>query len=106
MPKTGGGIDFDDPLHLAMHGVVNSPAGIAAASKAAAEGIPPICGVDKLLREIIVNYGPERQATLNAGYIVAEMMRGMGYTEGAKHQKCPSGCVVKTGTVWIAPVPK
>ena len=96
------GLAVKDPKYLAIKAIVESEPGMSAAKAAAANGIPPVCGVDKLLRHIIVNYADDDQSIKCAGSLIAEIMRGKGYTKGPL-RPCPAGCNAKRGTIWLPP---
>jgi hypothetical protein len=96
----GGGLSEDDPRYLRMMDIVFSAEGRQAALNAVKRGLPAICGVDALIKNALgADYGKHDLGTSNAGYIVAKLMRQMGYEE-AGTGSCPSGCVARTGMKW------
>lgn len=97
---TGGGLSEDDPVFLKIREVVYSEAGKEAALAAVRAGSPAVCGVDRLLRnELGEEYGKHDLGTSNAGYLVAQLMREIGYEE-AGSGRCPPECVARTGMKW------
>jgi hypothetical protein len=100
MARTG--LAARDPKYLAIKAIIESEPGMRAVTVSAANGIPPVCGVDKLLRDIIVNYSDDDQSIKCAGSLIAEMLRAEGYGKGPL-RPCPAGCNAKRGTVWIPP---
>jgi hypothetical protein len=72
--------------------------------KATEQGKPALCGVEPLLtKELGDQYGPHDQGTMNAGYIVGELMRYRGYRD-AGPRPCPKGSVEKTAMFWVPAV--
>ena len=62
--------------------------------------LPALAGVDPLLqREFGDRYNADVQATNDAGYRLAELMRHSGYVENGS-AKCSLGCVAKSGIKW------
>jgi hypothetical protein len=102
LPLSSGGLQADDPLYLEMEEIIWSEEGRTAALAATTDGRPALSGIDPLLkRKLGDRYGPYDQGTLNAGYIVAGLMRHLGYHERGQG-KCADGCVAKTGIIWEA----
>src|SRR4051812_40928629 len=96
MARTG--LAAKDPKYLAIKAIIGSEAGFRAARLAAANGIPAVCGVDKLLRDIIVNYTDDDQSIR----LIGEVLRAAGYTKGPL-RPCPDDCNAKRGTIWVPP---
>jgi hypothetical protein len=98
-------ISEQHPEFLALTAAIFSTVGRTLAVAAALEGLPPLCGVDPMLREIIVGYRDANPESLkSAGFIVARLMRDeLKYTEGKNCVMCPAGCTAKTGTLWLRP---
>jgi hypothetical protein len=91
----------DDPLSLAIHGIVYSEEGKAAAIAAVNKGLPPLAGVDPLLFERLgVDYGPHNMTTATAGGMIASLMRSLGYQEVGTNAPLPKGSIAKTGQMW------
>lgn len=89
-----------DPAYLLMKEIIYSDAGKLAAINAAFHGQPALAGVEPMIvAELGDNYLSD-QGTLNAGYIVAEMMKTMGY-EPAGRKRMPNGSVAKTAITWM-----
>lgn len=100
LPYYGGGLSADDPIYQRMFKIVHSEAGKSAALDAVAKGLPAVSGVDPLLKaEVGSEYGVRKLVTSNAGYIVAGLMRTLGYEE-AGSGACPPNCVIRTGMKW------
>ena len=92
-------VRLDDDLGRAMQAVVFSPEGKTAALNATDRGLPALAGVDPLLvARLGPDYRPENEATAQAGFLVTNLMRQLGY-KTSHRGLLPSGCVAKTG--WI-----
>ena len=100
MARTG--LAAKDPKYLAIKAIIESEAGLRAARLAAANGIPAVCGVDRLLRDIILDYTDDDQSIRCAGSLIGELLRAAGYTKGPL-RPCPKGCNTKRGTIRISP---
>ena len=88
------------PIYKVMEQVVNSADGIKRAVRATNDGQPALAGVDPLLRqELGSEYVRANNGTWWAGFVIAQIMRDMGYVE-AGTGKCPPDCVAGQGTVW------
>lgn len=97
----GGGINMDDPLVQAIAAVVQSTEGREACERAVAEGHPAIAGVDPLIADRLgVDYGAHNMTTNSAGFLVAEMMRSLGYRALGRKGKTPPGSVAGSGEMW------
>lgn len=95
-----GGMKMDDPVYLRMEEIVWSREGRAAAIAATDQGLPAMAGVDPLLQaDLGTQYNAESMGTMNAGFIVAELMRHLGYVD-AGPGKLPANCVAKTAMTW------
>ena len=93
-------VRLDDAIGRAMQNVIFSPEGRAAALKAAEQGLPALAGVDPLLQAALgANYGKHNEATVQAGYLVANLMRQAGYDDGPS-KPLPSGCVAVSGMLF------
>lgn len=100
----GNGVSLTSARWLALKAVINSDEAKTAMRAAVDAGNPPLCGVDALLTEIIVDYArKDDQILKSAGSLVAEYMRAMGYKQGSV-KVCPSGCTVGTATMFTPPV--
>jgi hypothetical protein len=99
----GDGVGLASARYLAMQAVICSQEGQAAMLKAIADGNPPLCGVDPLLTQIIVDYAKgDDQMLKSAGSLVAEHLVAKGYVKGAT-RVCPGGCTVATGSSFALP---
>ena len=98
--RTGGGMSSDHPIYREMEEVIWSAEGKAAAFEAVKAGLPAMAKVDRILQQRMGNrYSADQQGTLNAGYIVAEVMRLHGY-EPEGSAALPQGCVAKTAALY------
>lgn len=101
LPLSSGSLTSDNPVFLRMVDIVWSLEAQAAAIAATEKGLPALCGVDPLLRaQLGDQYTPHDDGTMNAGWVVAQVMRHRGYKE-AGNGKCPDGCIAKSGIVWV-----
>jgi hypothetical protein len=100
LPLRAGGMRMSDPVYIRMEEIAWSPEGRAAALKATKDGLPALAGVEPLIREALGDrYNPHDMGTMNAGYIVGEVMRHLGYVD-AGQSKMPEGSVAKTAMIW------
>ena len=96
-------VKLDDRIGLLMHQIIFSPEGKAAAAAAATAGLPALAGVDRLLKDKLGrDYGSHNEATVQAGYLVANLMRQLGY-ESRGVAVMPEGCIAKSGTTFALP---
>jgi hypothetical protein len=99
--RAGGSVRLDDAIGKAMHRVIFSQEGKKAAFEATANGLPALAGVDPLLAKALgKGYGKHNEATVQAGYLLTNMMEQSGYKQ-AGSGPLPLGCVAKTGLVFI-----
>jgi len=97
----GGGLAESDPLYIRMHQIIFSAEGRNAAISAVEKGLPPLVGVDPMLNAALqADYGNHNMGPANAGFIVAALMRHLGYRETGTSAPLPPGCVAKTGMLW------
>jgi len=95
------GITGEHPIVRRMDEIINSDEGRAACKKAVEDGFPALAGADPMLaEEFPADYGKHNETTVWAGYLVADAMRGMGFTQQGKQGKMPDGCVARTGEMW------
>ena len=60
-----------------------------------------MAGLDPLLKDALKDtYAKSYEATIQAGYLTALMMRKMGYENSGRHGKL-EGCVAKTGEIYV-----
>lgn len=100
LPLSSGGMSLDDPLYREMQEIVWSARARAAALLSVENGLPALAGVDPILQELMgTRYGREAQGTMNAGSLVAEVMRHEGY-EKSGDGPLPPGCIARTAATW------
>jgi hypothetical protein len=100
LPLSEGGMRMSDPAYLKMQDITWSSEGRKAGVKATEEGLPALAGIEPLIVAALGDrYHPHDGGTVNAGYIVAELMRHIGYVED-KEGKMPNGSVAKTAMRW------
>lgn len=101
-PFAGGtSVNLDDPLVRRIHEIVNSPEGKAACIRAVDAGHPALGGVDPLIAEKLGSqYGAHNMSTNAAGWIVADLMRALGYRKQGKSASTPEGSVARSGELW------
>ncbi|HTT85401.1 MAG TPA: hypothetical protein VMF67_18130 [Rhizomicrobium sp.] len=94
------GLKLDSPLGRQMKAIIFSPEGVAAAIAATERGLPALAGIDPLISEHLdKEYAETYEATIQAGYLVANMMRANGYFPTGL-QAPIRGCVAKSGEVY------
>jgi hypothetical protein len=97
-----GSLKFDDPIFLKMEEIISSAEGKSAAIEATKKGLPALAGVDPLLSaKLGVDYGAHNDGTINAGFLVAQMMRTQGYKLSGRKGKLPPTCLAKTAEIYI-----
>jgi hypothetical protein len=97
---SGGGMRMSDPAYLKMQDITWSGEGRKAAVEATEKGLPALAGIEPLIVAALGDrYHPHDGGTVNAGFIVGELMRHIGYVEG-KEGKMPNGSVAKTAMRW------
>ncbi len=94
------GVKLDSPLGRAMREIINSPEGVAVALQATKDGLPALGGIDLLLQEKLgQEYRTAYEATIQAGYLTALMMRQEGYEETGRQARLVN-CVAKSGEIY------
>jgi hypothetical protein len=94
------GLKLDRPLGRKMSKIINSPQGVAAALTATENGMPALAGIDPMLKAVLKKeYADSHEATIQAGYLVALMMRKKGYEQSGK-QGSIQDCVAKIGLIY------
>jgi hypothetical protein len=94
-------VALDDPIGKKMQLIIFSEEGKRAACEATEQGLPALAGLDPLLaRALGRDYGPHNEATVQAGYLVTNMMRQLGYRDAGQGQ-LPSGCVARSGRIFV-----
>ena len=83
-----------------MEEIIWSPEGKRRIVEANEAGLPALAGVEPLIvADLGDRYHPHDLGTADAGSIVGEVMRHLGY-ELAGHAKMPVGSVAKTAAIW------
>ena len=91
-----------DPVFMKMEQIVFSQEAKTAAIAATDAGLPALAGIDPLLSAALgVDYGPHNDGTINAGYLVAQMMRMQGYKNSGRKGKLPVTCIAKTAEIYV-----
>jgi hypothetical protein len=94
------GLKLDRPIGRAKTGINNSAEGVAAAIDATNKGLPALQGVDPLLKAGLgKEYEETYEATIQAGYRVAQMMRKHGFVNSGRQARL-LGCVAKSGEIY------
>ncbi|GEO12604.1 hypothetical protein [Microvirga aerophila] len=99
--RSNKSLTLDDPISKVMHRIIFSPEGKQVALTAITQGLPPLAKIDPLLQAALGgDYTKHNEGTVQAGYMVTNMMRQMGYKPiGSK--KLPPDCVARTGQVFV-----
>jgi hypothetical protein len=101
LPLSSGGMRMSDPTYIEMERIIWSPEGRKAAIEATGKGLPALAGVERLFVDALGDlYHPHDGGTVNAGFIVGELMRHLGYVPG-REGSMPEGSVAKTAMKWI-----
>lgn len=96
-------MSFTDPIYRKMVKIAKSAQGKAAMERAAGEGKPAICGLDKLMQTHLgADYSDSKTpgTIMSAGSLAAEIMPKLGYIKGG-NGKCPEGCIAREGIIWV-----
>jgi hypothetical protein len=97
---SSGGMRMSDPAYIEMEEITWSTQGRKGIIEAVGKGLPALAGVEPLFVAALGDrYQPHDGGTVNAGYIVAGVMRHMGYTQDGEG-KMPNGSVAKTAMKW------
>ncbi|ESX15952.1 hypothetical protein [Mesorhizobium sp. LSJC264A00] len=100
LPLRSGGITFSDPVHLRMEEIAWSSQGKRLLVEATEAGMPALAGVEPLIvADLGVLYHPHDLGTVDAGSIVGQVMRHLGY-ELVDRKDMPPGSVAKTAATW------
>ncbi|TXM99099.1 hypothetical protein FV242_26700 [Methylobacterium sp. WL64] len=100
LPLSSGGMSLDDPIYREMQEIVWSARARQAALDAVRSGHPALAGVDPILQEIMGGrYGRTGQGTMNAGSLVAEVMRHAGYEKNGEGL-LPETCIARMAAMW------
>ncbi len=100
-PKASSGT-IDSPILRKMKEVIFSKEAQELGLKAATMGLAPMGVIDPLVKEALgADYKAEDRGTLEAGFMVAAMMRENHWEPKGKPQKLPEDCVAKTAAVYV-----
>jgi hypothetical protein len=95
-----GPLAEDDALLARMKEIIGSRAARSAAVEATLDGLPALAGIDILLHEQLgEDYRRDPAAAPTAEALVAELMRGLGYSEAGR-KDLPPRCVARSGVFW------
>ena len=101
-PAKGTSLSLDSPLGKKLQKLIFSPAFKEAAVSAARAGKAPMAAVDPLLQEALGDeYKSAYEGTMNAGYLVANLMRQNQWDTNGKRQKLPENCVAKSAALFV-----
>lgn len=100
LPLRSGGITFSDPVHLRMEEIAWSSQGKRLLVEATEAGLPALAGIEPLIvADLGPLYHPHDLGTVDAGSIVGQVMRHLGY-ELVDRKDMPAGSVAKTAATW------
>jgi hypothetical protein len=93
-------VRLDDPIGLAMRGIIFSESAKKAMLASVLSGRPALEAVDPMLSFALgSNYAKGNEATIQAGYLVTMRMRELGYEKG-KQVRLVDGCVARSGVLF------
>jgi hypothetical protein len=98
LPLSAGGLRITDPTYIRMREIIwlNREGAV----KATDDGLPALAGVERfIVAELGDRYHPHDLGTANAGSLIAELMRHLGYVKD-KEVRMPDGSVAKTAMKW------
>jgi hypothetical protein len=100
LPLSLGGMRMSDPAYLKMEELTWSTEGRKAAVDATENGLPALAGIEPLIIAALGDrYHPHDGGTQNAGFIVGELMRHLGYVKN-REGKMPNGSIANTAMTW------
>lgn len=100
LPLSEGGMRGTDPAYIKMEEITWSPEGRKAAIEATESGLPALAGIEpQFVAALGDKYHPHDGGTVQAGYIVSQLMRHLGYAENGQGNM-PMGSVAKTAMKW------
>ncbi|MBB2784845.1 UNVERIFIED_ORG: hypothetical protein GGD43_000015 [Rhizobium esperanzae] len=100
LPLRSGGMTLSDPVYVSMEEIIWSQAARTLLLAAVEQGLPALAGVEPSIREVLgERYHPHDQGTANAGAIVGEVMRHLGFVPVGVGTM-PQGSVAKTAKLW------
>jgi len=95
-----GGMRTTDPMYIKMDEITWSSEGRKLAVEATENGLPALAGIEPMFVAALgERYHPHDGGTMNAGYIVSQLMRHLGYVENGQGNM-PEGSVAKTAMKW------
>jgi hypothetical protein len=102
LPPEVSSFRLDSPLGKKMQSVIFSAEGKAAAIKAAQQGRAPMEAIDRMLQSALGSaYSSEDEGTIQAGYLVANLMKQNHWAVSGKRGKLPADCVAKTAALYV-----
>lgn len=107
-PQKYSGV-IESPTVRRMREVINSNEVMQLGIAAAERGLSPLGSIDPILQaKLGADYRGDDRGTLEAGFLVAEMMRKHHWEPDPKgrRQKLPTGCVAKTAALFVHIPPK
>lgn len=100
LPLSEGGMRGTDPAYIEMEEITWSAEGRRATIGATESGLPALAGIEPLFIAALGDrYHPHDGGTVQAGYIVSQLMRHLGYVENGQGNM-PVGSVAKTAMKW------
>jgi hypothetical protein len=101
LTKSMEGMRMSDPTFIRMEEIINSEEGTAAIKAAIARGEPGLAGIEPVIvAELGDRYGARDMGTVNAGWLVGQLMMSAGYNKGPA-RKMPPGSVAKSAATWV-----
>jgi hypothetical protein len=95
-----GNVKLNEPIGLAMRGIIFSDVAKKAMLSAVSNGRPALEAVDSMLAEALgANYGKENEATIQAGYLVTMRMRDLGY-ESTQQVALAAHCIARSAVLF------
>lgn len=102
VPPARGGLKLDSPMGRKMAQVIATPDSVEAAIQASREGSPPMAAIDPILQRALgPAYATTYEATIQAGYLTAKMMRAHAFETNGRRAALPAGCVAKTAALFV-----
>ena len=100
LPLSSGGMRMNDPAYLKMEEITWSTEGRKAAVDATENGLPALAGIERMIVAALgERYHPHDGGTRNAGFIVGELMRHLGYVQN-REANMPDGSIANTAMTW------
>jgi hypothetical protein len=96
------GFKLDSPAGEGCKRSFSSLDGRAAGIEAADQGLPALAKVEPLLRRALgQEYENAYEATVQAGYVVANMMEQNGFRKTGRKGSMPTGSIAKTAELFV-----